>query len=290
MAVNDAIISRRSGRVAVSGVSCSNAPMPALVASVEQVTVVVSGRRILGPLSFTLRADEHWAVLGPNGAGKTTLLSLIGAERHPSSGKVMIFDEQVGRTDLRALRRRIAVVGHHVSDRLPRHPAAVEIVLTGKDGLLAPWWGRFDSHDHAEALGLLERLRCGHLAEQPFGRCSQGERQRILLARALFGHHDLLLLDEPALGVDLPGREALILALDEIASDPAGPATVEVAHTLEELPSSTTHALLLADGVAVASGPADEVLVDEKVSACYGIEVRVTRSEGRYSARASGAW
>jgi len=260
------------------------------VAVIDDVTVVVSGRRILGPVSFELRRDEHWAVLGPNGAGKTTLLSLLGAERHPSTGAVTIFGERVGHTDLRVLRRRIAAVGHLVADRLPRHPAAIEIVLTGRDGLLAPWWGRFDDEDRREALELLGRLRCGHLAEQAFGRCSQGERQRILLARALFGRHEMLLLDEPAVGVDLPGREALVQALDRIAADALGPATVQVAHTLEELPSSITHALLLREGVATAVGPASEVLLDDPVTACYGIEVHVERSGGRYTARAAGTW
>jgi iron complex transport system ATP-binding protein len=267
--------------------------MPAVaseVVHVEEATVdVASVRRILGPISFSLQRGEHWAVLGPNGAGKTTLLSLVGAERHPSSGTVTILGERVGRVDLRELRRRIGVVGHLVADRLPRHVSALEIVLTGKDALLAPWWATFDDADRATAMALLERLHCGQLATQPFGRCSQGERQRILLARSLYGHHDLLLLDEPAVGVDLPGREALVQALDELAAAD-GPPSLQVAHTLEELPTSTTHALLLRDGRAVAAGVASEVLSDGPLSACYGLPFHVEQRDGRYSAWASGSW
>ncbi len=137
---------------------------------------------------------------------------------------------------------------------------------------------------------LLARLRCEHLAGQPFAACSQGERQRILLARSLLGANPLLLLDEPAVGMDLPGREALVGALDELAAAGDAPATVLVAHTLEELPRSTTHALLLRGGVAVASGPAGETLDDGPLSACYGLDVRVGRAAGRWSATASGRW
>jgi len=259
-------------------------------AEVDAATVTVDGRRVLGPLSLEVRAGEHWALLGPNGAGKTTLLSLLGAQRHPSSGAVRVLGRELGRTDLRELRRRIGVVGHSISDRLPFQASALEIVLTGKDGLLAPWWGVFDDADREEALTLLARLRCGQLAGQPFGHCSQGERQRVLIARSLFGRHQLLLLDEPVVGVDLPGREALVSALDELARGRDGPTTVQVAHTLEELPASVSHALLLREGLPVASGAAADVLRDVPLSECYGLAVHVEARDGRRSAWAASSW
>ncbi|HVB06958.1 MAG TPA: ATP-binding cassette domain-containing protein [Acidimicrobiales bacterium] len=259
-------------------------------AELDEVTVVLGGRQVLGPLSLTLGRREHWALLGPNGAGKTTLLSLLGAQRHPTTGRARVLGGQLGRVDLRELRRHIGVVGHLVADRLPAQVSALEIVLTGRDGLLAPWWSEFDDEERAAAGALLERLHCGHLAAQPFGRCSQGERQRVLIARSLFGRHELLLLDEPALGVDLPGREALVQALDQLAVAPGAPASIQVAHTLEELPRSITHALLLRAGSAVASGPVDAVLTDEALSECYGLEFHVTRPGGRFSAHAAGSW
>ena len=259
------------------------------VVQLAQVTVSHAGRSVLGPVSLEVRPGEHWVVLGPNGAGKTTLLSIVGAHRHPTSGVADVFGLRLGKTDLRALRRRIGAVGHTVSDRLPRHPSARDIVLTGKSGLLAPWWGDFTDADRAGATALLGRVGCAGLADQPFGLCSQGERQRVLLARALFGRGELLLLDEPAVGVDLPGREALISVLDELAAD-GGPPTLHVAHTLEELPASSTHALLLRGGVPIAAGPVDEVLVDAALSECYAIAVSVERVGGRYFGRAASSW
>ena len=256
------------------------------VAVVEDVTVVVNGRQTLGPLSFRIQADEHWALLGPNGAGKTTLLSLVGAERHPTTGSVVVLGERIGRTDLRELRTRIGVVGHMISDRLPYHATALEVTLTGRDGILAPWWTTFSEAERASARALLEQQRCGRLMDQPFGRCSQGERQRILIARSMFGRHRLLLLDEPAVGVDLPGREALVDSLDDLASALESPATLHVVHALEELPRSTTHALLLRDGQQVASGRVDDVLVDRALSDCFGIAITVTKMRGRYHATA----
>ena len=264
--------------------------MAETVAELADVEVILGGRRVLGPLALQINAGEHWAVLGPNGSGKTTLLSVLGAERHPFFGSAFVLGERIGATDMRALRRQIGVVSHAVADRLPFHVSALEIVLTGKDSLLAPWWGHFEDDDRALAAALLSQLHCGHLAAQPFGHCSQGERQRVLLARSLFGRHRLLLLDEPALGMDLPGREALVAALDTLAHAPDAPGTVQIAHTLEELPTVTSHALLLRDGRAVAVGPIEEVLHDETLSACFSIGFHVERRDGRYSARASGRW
>ena len=258
-------------------------------AVLDDASVVLSGRTVLGPVSFEIARGEHWALLGPNGAGKTTLLSLLAAERHPTSGVVEVLGERLGRVDLRELRRQIGVVGHRVADRLPPVATALEVVLTGRDGLLAPWWGRFDGPARREALATLGRVGCDQLADQPFGQCSQGERQRVLVARSLLGRHELLVLDEPALGVDLPGREALIEVLDGLAGH-GGPTTVHVAHTLEELSGLTTHAMLISRGLLVASGVAAEVLVDGALSECFGAAFAVERRGRRYSARAAGSW
>ncbi len=260
------------------------------VIEIDEVTVVVNGRHTLGPITVVIRAQEHWALLGPNGAGKTTLLSLAGAERHPTTGTVHVLGQLIGRTDLRELRRSIGSVGHSVADRLPRDSTAREVVLTGRDGTLATWWSEFSEQDQEHAVALLHQLRCDRIVDQQFGRCSQGERQRILLARSLFGRHPLLLLDEPAVGVDLPGRESLINALDDLAGTDAPPATVHVVHTLEELPRSTSHVLMLREGRVVVAGPIDDCLNDETLSACFGIAMHVVRSSGRYSATSASSW
>ena len=265
-------------------------PAPAVeIVAFDRAEVRIHARRVLGPVSFVVRADERWAVLGPNGSGKTTLLRLAGAMRQPSSGEVRVLGGRLGRVDVRALRERIAHVGHAVADLVPPSLPIRDVVLSGKRSAVVPWLQAFDDDDRRHAVELLERFGCGHLAAQALAECSQGERQRVLLARALFGRPELLLLDEPVAGLDLPGREAVILAL-EATDDLAAIPTILVTHHLEELPVTTTHAALLRDGRIAAAGMAEDVLTDARVSEAFGLSVQVRRSRaGRWNATAS-AW
>jgi iron complex transport system ATP-binding protein len=263
----------------------------AFAAMLDRATIATpEGRLLVGPVSVSIRTGEHWAVLGPNGSGKTTLLRLLGAERQPSTGAVTVLGARLGSVDLRSLRSRIGVVSHAVADRLPRTASALEIVLTGRRGVLAPWWAASDEADRVRGRRILAALGCAALADQEFGSCSQGERQRVLLARSLFVEHPLLLLDEPGAGVDLPGREALVLALTALARSPDPPTTVHVSHSLEELPPTTSHALLLRSGEVVALGPIEEVLTERLMERCFGLAIRVSREDGRWTARASASW
>lgn len=253
------------------------------VVAFDRAEVRIAGRRVLGPISLTVREGERWAILGPNGSGKTTLLRLAGAIRPPTVGVVRVLGLELGRVDLRALRERVAFVGHAVSDAIPASLHVRDVVLTGKRSTLVPWMQAYDATDRARAVELLERLGCGHLDGQRLTSCSQGERQRVLLARALFGHPELLLLDEPAAGLDLPGREALVDALEE-TGDLADVPTILVTHHLEELPTSTTHAALFRDGGLIASGRVEQVLTDEAVGSCFGLRLAVRRTNGRWTA------
>jgi iron complex transport system ATP-binding protein len=253
---------------------------------VEAVVRLPSGRTILGPVSLTVAEGEHWVVLGPNGSGKTTLLTLLGAYRQPSSGTVEVLGSRLGRADVRTLRRRIGHVSHAIADRMRPQIPVETVVLTGKQATLEGWLQVFDDADRRRARELLERFGCGELLTQEFGRCSQGERQRVLLARALFGRPGLLLLDEPAAGLDLPGRETLIAAMEEAARDFAEHASVLVTHHLEEIPPSVTHAALLREGAIVESGPIHGVLTDAAVGACFGLAVTVAQRGGRWSVSA----
>jgi iron complex transport system ATP-binding protein len=247
----------------------------------EGVGVTVSGgRRILGPVDLRVGVGERWALLGPNGAGKTTLLSIAGAWRQPSVGRATVLGAELGRADVRVLRARIGHVSHTVADRLRRGLTVRQTVLSGRASTLETWGQAFDEAELGEADALLDQVGCSALAGRPLGSCSQGERQRVLLARGLFGRRELLILDEPAAGLDLPGREALIAAIDSAA----GPTTLLATHHLEELAPSTTHAALMRDGSIVAAGTVDDVLVDEPLSRCFGIGVDVTRREGRWQA------
>jgi iron complex transport system ATP-binding protein len=243
---------------------------------------------LLHDVDWTVGAGEHWVVLGPNGAGKTTLLNLAGAVSHPTSGTVEVLGGRLGGVDVRVLRERIGLVDAGTARQLrPRMPGRL-VVLTGALGTIKLRRDRVTDAHEAQADALLELLGAQVVADRRWEACSQGERQRLLIARALMADPELLLLDEPATGLDLPARERLIGALDALARDRPQLPTVVITHHVEEIPASTTHALLLADGAVVAAGPADEVLVDEHVSACFGLPIDVSRPGDRWAAALAG--
>ena len=245
---------------------------------------------ILTDVSWTVRAGEQWAVLGPNGAGKSTLLDIAAGVRHPSRGVVRILGETVGRVDLRDLREQIGHVDVKTEEAFSPRRTALEVVLTGVTGTIQVLEERIGGAERELAVNLLARFGCAAVAGHAFATCSQGERRRVLLARALMRRPPLLLLDEPADGLDLPGREALLAAVESLGADLPAPAVITVTHHLEELPATTTHALLLSGGRVVACGAAPAVLAEEPLSACFGVPVTVTRAGGRWSARATPRW
>lgn len=255
----------------------------------ESVSVwAPSGTPILRDITWSVGAGERWALIGPNGSGKSTTLSLAGALRHPSSGRVSVLGGTLGKTDMPALRRSIGLVdsGQTVLDWL----TAEDVVLTGIGATLRPLWWTYSADDRLRARELLALLGCADLADREMATCSQGERGRIRVARALIAHPRLLLLDEPAVGLDLAAREALIAALDRLAAERADLASVLVTHHLEEIPSTTTHALLLSEGVVVAAGPIVETLTAENLSACFGLPIDCRYDGERWTARAPGTW
>jgi iron complex transport system ATP-binding protein len=245
---------------------------------------------ILAGIDWSVAAGEQWAVLGPNGAGKSTLLDVAAGIRHPSRGEVEILGETVGRVDVRGLRERIGHVDVKTEEAFSPRRTALEVALTGATGTIQVLEDRLDAGTHERAAQLLQQFGCAAVARHSFSSCSQGERRRVLLARALMRRPPLLLLDEPADGLDLPGREALLAALATLAGEQPAPAVVLVTHHLEELPPTITHALLLESGRAVARGAAPAVLADEPLSACFGVPVTVTRADGRWAARATPSW
>jgi iron complex transport system ATP-binding protein len=261
-------------------VSVATADTPAVVMRKAQVRI--DGRVILGPIDLVVGRGERWVLLGPNGGGKTTLLALAGARRQPSAGRVAVLGVTLGTADVRALHPRISHTSHVLAERMPLDLSVRTVVLTGKRATLSPWFQEFDEADERRAATLLERVGCGNLAARRFATASQGERQRVLLARALFSDPELLILDEPASGLDLPAREALIDALEAVPAAPSAPTTIVATHHLEEVPPSTTHAALLRDGRLVASGDVEGVLTPEQLQECFGIAVEVGRRGPRW--------
>ncbi|MER5197204.1 ABC transporter ATP-binding protein [Streptomyces sp. NPDC002755] len=250
----------------------------------EDIHVVRAGRAILQEISLTVRAGEHWALLGANGAGKSTLLSLLGALVHPTRGTVEVLGRRLGRVDVRELRAHVG----HVD---PRHPLSEpltvrDVVLTGLTNSVAPvprW--RPTSAQEARADHLVDTLGLAGHRTARWPTLSQGQRGRALIARALMPEPRLLLLDEPATGLDLPGREQLLDALDSLRRAHPRLATVLVTHHLEELPAGTTHALLLRDGRALAQGPAPDVLTGDRVGKCFDLPLALERHGGRWTVR-----
>ncbi|MEJ7839511.1 MAG: ATP-binding cassette domain-containing protein [Thermomicrobiales bacterium] len=255
----------------------------------DKVTVWTPERKlILDDISWSAAAGEHWVILGPNGAGKTTMLSIVGAERHPSQGTATVLGETLGRVDMRALRGRIGRVDPN--QRMLDWVTGSEAVLTGLTGTIWPRWQDWGDAEFERSLNLLKLMGCEEYATREVGTLSAGERQRIRIARALISDPDLLLLDEPATGLDFPAREALLRAIDELAERRPELPTVMVSHHLEDLPTSVTHVLLMRDGRVLATGAVDAMLTSEHVSACFGFPVDVHRFDERWTARASAGW
>ncbi|WP_084965626.1 ABC transporter ATP-binding protein [Thermoactinospora rubra] len=257
---------------------------------VQGVTVRVTGKTLLSDVDWQVGYGEHWAVLGPNGAGKTTLLSLAAAVRHPTRGTVSVLGHRLGRVDMRELRRHVGLVAASqrlIDEELLEEEGATAhtVVLTGHTGTSAPLWDRYGPAERERAHRLLADLGCKDLADRPFRVCSQGERARIRVARALMPEPALLFLDEPYAGLDLPAREDLIEAVEELARTRPVLTTVTVTHHLEEIPATTTHALLMREGRVLAAGPATQVLTSANLSQCFGRPLRIDHHDGRWYAR-----
>ncbi len=257
------------------------------VVRLTDVTVARGGVPLLRGVSWTVRPDERWAVLGANGAGKTTLLQVAAGVLAPARGEVELLGEPVADADLDELLPRVGWASAALADRLPADERVLDVVLTAAYAAVRRGAERYDEPDEARARALLARLGCRLLADRRVGTLSEGERKRVQIARALMSDPELLLLDEPAAGLDLGGREALVRQLARLAADPTAPAVVLVTHHVEEVPPGFTHALLLRGGETVAAGAVEEVMRGAALSACFGLPLRVTRQDGRYTARAA---
>lgn len=250
------------------------------------VSVIIGGSTIIDHLDLVIEANDHWVVLGPNGGGKSTLMRLAALQQHPSSGTLRLLGNELGRIDIRPLRSRIGITSAGSAERIRGELECGVVVMCGRDGVFEPWWHRYGPADAARAALLLEQVGLGGYDTRTFATLSSGERQRALLARSLMPDPAILLLDEPTSGLDFAGREMLVEALQSIADDPTGPATVLVVHHAEDIPPGTTHVLGLGSAGVVGQGPIEEVLTSALLSELYGLDVTLTRLGERYSAAA----
>jgi iron complex transport system ATP-binding protein len=256
-----------------------------LVVHMAGVGVLRGDTHLLAGLDWAVELDEKWVVLGPNGAGKTTLLRIAAAELHPTQGMVHVLGERLGRTDVFELRPRIGLCSAAIGARVPVEEKVLDVVVSAGYAVLGRWREAYEAVDNDRATELLSAMGVAHLAGRTFGTLSEGERKRTMIARALMTDPEMLLLDEPAAGLDLGGREDLVARLTTLALDPDSPATVLVTHHVEEIPPGFTNALLLRDGQAVAQGPLDEVVTQQNLSETFGQRLALEQVDGRFFAR-----
>ncbi|HYN30671.1 MAG TPA: ABC transporter ATP-binding protein [Dermatophilaceae bacterium] len=250
------------------------------------VTVVRGQTTLLDDVDWEVEEGERWVVLGPNGAGKTTLLQLASGRMHPTRGVVGILGEVLGTVDVFELRPRIGLASASLAERIPGHERVGDVVVTASWGVVGRWREGYDELDHGRAGELLEALGVAHLTERRFGTLSEGERKRVQIARALMTDPELMLLDEPAAGLDLGGREDLVRRLGVLAADLAAPALVLVTHHVEEIPPGFTDVLLLREGRVVAAGPLPLTLTEENLATTFALPLELEVRDGRYAARA----
>lgn len=262
---------------------------PDLLIDFRRVSLRRGGKTLVGPLTWAVELDERWVVIGPNGAGKTSLLRIAAAMDHPSSGTAYVLGERLGRTDMAELRSRVGLSSSALSQKVPDDEVVRDLVVSAGYAVLGRWRERYDDVDYAQAVDMLESVGAEHLAERTYGTLSEGERKRVLIARSMMTDPELLLLDEPAAGLDLGGREELVARLADLAADPDAPATVLVTHHVEEIPQGFSHCLLLSEGEVVASGLLTDVLTAENLSAAFGQSIALEMIDGRYFARRTRA-
>ena len=249
------------------------------------VTLRRGGRLLVGPIDWQVELDERWVVIGPNGAGKTSLLRMAAAMEHPSGGTATVLGERLGRVDLAELRQRVGLSSSALAQRIPDDELVRDLVVSAGYAVLGRWRERYDEMDTVRALDTLESVGAEHLADRTYGTLSEGERKRVLIARSLMTDPELLLLDEPAAGLDLGGREELVARLADLAADPDAPALVLVTHHVEEIPPGFSHCLILAEGQVVASGLLADTMTAENLSTAFGQSIAVDTIDGRYFAR-----
>ena len=256
-------------------------------ASVEPVIeisglVVERDVSILRGLDWRVERGQHWVVLGANGSGKTSMLRALTGYMPPTAGTIRVLGETYGRFDWRELRKKVGLVSSSVHQMMPENETALAAVLSGKSAMIG-YWGEVNDKDRSHAASLLRRIEASSLAERPWLHLSQGERQRVLIGRALMAEPQLLILDEPCAGLDPVAREHFLQFLQRLAKSKSAPAMILVTHHVEEIMPAFSHVIVLKRGRVIASGPRARLLNSKNLSAAFGAPVRLTSRAGRYT-------
>lgn len=258
---------------------------PDLLIDFRGVEFIRGGNTLIGPVDWQVELDERWVIVGPNGAGKTTLIRMAAAQEFPSRGVAFVLGERIGKTDMRDLRAAIGLTSSAIASMIPASEKVGDIVVSAGYAVVGRWREKYEDVDYEQALDVLEQVGAMHLIDRTWGTLSDGEKKRVLIARAVMIDPELLIMDEPAAGMDLGGREDLIAYLGDLALDPDAPAMVMITHHLEEIPYGFTHAMLLDEGTVIAQGLIEDVLTSENVSQAYHQPIEVQHDDGRFYAR-----
>jgi iron complex transport system ATP-binding protein len=255
--------------------------------SIKNVKFVRNRRLILDNISWVIRPNEHWVLLGANGSGKTTLLQILAGYLWPTSGDITILGERFGEIDLRVLRKRIGWVGSFLQAQVPPSQKPLEFIVSGKYASLGIF-EKPEARDFEDAARLADRLGCGKILDLPYAVLSQGEKQRLLIARALIHNPRLLILDEPCGGLDLVSREQLLSTLEDLGRSPDGPTMILVTHYLEEITPAFSHVFLLKSGRCAAKGEKEQILRRDLLTQAFNISIEVGSGNGRYWSMVNG--
>src|ERR1700752_4950400 len=273
---------RHDGRVSVPE---EDAADPDLLIDFARVTLRRGGQTLVGPVTWSVELDERWVVIGPNGAGKTSLLRIAAALEHPSSGTAFVLGQRLGRVDMSALRARGGLSPSPLAQRVPEGEVVRDLVVSAGYAVMGRWREKYEDVDYEQAVDMLESVGAEHLGERTYGTMSEGERKRGLVARSMMTDPELLLLDEPAAGLDLGGREELVARLADLAADSEAPALVLVTHHVEEIPQGFSHCLVLSEGEVIAAGLLPDVLTADNLYTAFGQSIALEGIYGRYFAR-----
>ena len=265
------------------GTSGRTNPAPPIL-DIDGLRVQRGATCILDGIRWRIDRGQHWVILGPNGSGKTSLLSALTGYLTPTAGDITVLGESYGRSDWRELRRHVGIVSTSIRQMMADDEPALATVLSGKFAII-DFRGRPSSSDRARARRLLREIECSRLADRPWGVLSQGERQRVLIGRALMARPRLLILDEPCAGLDPAARETFLQFLQRLGRRPHAPALVLVTHHVEEIAPVFSHAILLRRGKILATGRKSAVLTAANLSAAFSARLRLSRKNGRYALR-----
>ncbi len=247
----------------------------------ENATVRRGALKILDGVNWTMHRGAHWVILGANGSGKTSLLAAITGYLSCSEGSISVLGQTFGEYDWRDLRKRVGLVSSSVRQRIPDEETGQMTILSGRDAVVGHW-GKVKRPEWQRAGEILGLLGCESLADRPWLVLSQGERQKILIGRAMMANPDLLILDEPCAGLDPVAREDFLQRIERLAQGGKSPGLIFVTHHVEEITPSFGHVLLLQSGRVFQAGPRNRILTSANLRATFGRDLRLSRRNGRY--------